>query len=163
VLYRREKCPEKAIPLLQSLAQTFPRNYLFRLEEVQMFSDAGNKNAALKVISEIDALRRSGAPGYDSLPEEKLRYIRANLLFWYGDLGLALADLKPVTQRADELDLNTAVLAWLRLGQVYDLQGNHMAAVRAYEQTERVAPRSPAAAEAKTYIASPYHRKGTNG
>jgi tetratricopeptide (TPR) repeat protein len=162
VLYRREKCPEKAIPLLQNLAQTFPRNYLFRLEEVQMYSDAGNKNAALKVISEVEALRRSGVPGYDNLPEEKLRYIRANLLFWYGDLGPALADLKPVTQKANELDLNTAVLAWLRLGQVYDLQGNHMAAVKAYEQTERVAPKSPAAAEAKGYISSPYHRKGTN-
>lgn len=163
VLYRREHAPEKAIPLLRELAQTFPRNYLFRLEEVQMFSDAGDKNSALKVISEVEDLRRAGAPGYAGLPEEKLRYIRANLLFWYGDLGRALADLKPVTQRANELDLNTAVLAWLRLGQVYDLQGDHGAAIAAYRQTEKVAPNSPAAAEAKNYISNPYHRKGAAG
>jgi tetratricopeptide (TPR) repeat protein len=163
VLYRRERCAEKAIPLLRDLAQAFPRNYLFRLEQVQMFSDAGKKDAALKVLQEVEQLRQSGAPGYASLPAEKIRYLKGNLLFWYGDLGPALTDLKQVTQKADELDLNTAVLAWLRLGQVYDLQGDHQAAAEAYRQAAKTAPKSQAAAEAKGYISSPYRRKPTAG
>ncbi len=163
VLYRREHCAGKAIPLLRQLAETFPRNYLFRFEEVQMFSDAGNKDAALKVISEIQELHDSGATGYASIPEAKIRYVRANLLFWYGDLGPALIELKQVTQRADELDLNTAVLAWLRLGQVYDLEGHHREAIEAYRQASKTAPKSQASDEAKGYISNPYHRKRTTG
>ncbi len=163
VLYRREHCANKAIPLLQDLTERFPRNYLFRFEQVQMFSDAGNKDASLEVLSDIEALRRSGAAGYAALPEEKIRYARGNLLFWYNDLDPALADLKQVTQKADELDLNTSVLAWLRLGQVYDLQGNRGDAIGAYRQAVKVAPKSQAAAEAKSYVSDPYRRKRTTG
>jgi tetratricopeptide (TPR) repeat protein len=163
VIYRREHCPQQAIPLLEDLAQRFPRNYLFRFEQVQMYSDAGNKPAALEVLARIDRLRRSGAPGYADLYPEKIAYLKGNLLFWYGDLDVALTNLKQVTKKADELDLNTAVLAWLRLGQVYDLKGNHEQAIEAYRETMMTAPKSEPALEAKSYIANPYRRKRTAG
>src|SRR6185437_16690521 len=38
-IYRREHRPKQAIQLLNSLIATFPRNYLFRFEQVQMYSD----------------------------------------------------------------------------------------------------------------------------
>ncbi len=158
-IYRRERDPKKAIPLLKELAGRFPRNYLFRLEQVQMYSDAGDKKSALAVLAEVDDLRKSRAAGYGNLNPEKLLYFRGNLLFWYNDLPAALADLRQVTQKAGELDLNTAVLAWLRLGQVQDLQGHHADAVPAYREAIKVAPKSEAAAEAKSYMDSPYHRK----
>ncbi|MBV9404937.1 MAG: tetratricopeptide repeat protein, partial [Acidobacteriaceae bacterium] len=158
-IYRRERCPEKAIPLVTALAERFPRNYLFRFEQVQMYSDAGDKQSALRVIAQIESLRSQGAPGYSELPPEKIQYLKGNLLFWYGDLPEALMDLKQVTKKADELDLNTAVLSWLRVGQIYDLQGNHELAIEAYRQTMKTAPRSEAAEEANSYIATPYHRK----
>jgi len=158
-IYRREKDPRKAIPLLKELATRFPRNYLFRLEEVQMYSEAGDEKSALAVLAEVDNLRKSGAPGYSSLNAEKLLYFRGNLLFWYNDLSGALADLRRVTQKASDLDLNTAVLAWLRLGQVEDLQGHHADAVPAYREAIRTAPKSEAAAEAKGYMGNPYRRK----
>ncbi len=163
VIYRREHCPQKAIPLLQDLAQHFPRNYIFRFEQVQMYSDAGDKQDALKVLAEIENLRGTGAPGYADIPAEKIEYLKGNLLFWYGDLDAALANLKHATKKADELDLNTAVLAWLRLGQVQDLKGNHQAAVEAYRQAVTVAPKSGAAAEAKNYISNPYRGKRAAG
>jgi tetratricopeptide (TPR) repeat protein len=158
-IYRRERQPQRALPFLQEMAQRFPRNYLFRFEEVEMYSDLGNKQGALKVLAEIEDLRRSGSPGYATLPPEKIRYLKANLLFWYGDLDPALADLKQITQKADQLDLNTAVMAWLRLGQVYDLQGKHQYATDAYRETMKTAPKSEAALEAKGYISNPYRRK----
>lgn len=162
-IYRRERQPQRAIPLVQELAQTFPRNYLFRFEEIEMYSDLGDKQDALRVLAEIENLRRTGSPGYASLPAEKIQYLKANLLFWYGDLDPALTDLKQVTQKADQLDLNTAVMAWLRLGQVYDLQGNHQDAIQAYRETMKTAPKSEAALEAKSYISSPYRRKRNTG
>jgi len=158
-IYRRERDPRKAIPLLKELAGRFPRNYLFRLEQVQMYSDAGDKKSALAVLEEIENLRRMGAVGYANLNAEKLLYFRGNLLFWYNDLPAALADLRQVTQKASELDLNTAVLAWLRLGQVQDLQGHHAEALPAYREAIRTAPKSEAAAEAKDYMETPYRRK----
>lgn len=163
VIYRRERQPQRALPLLQNLAQIFPRNYLFRFEEVEMYSDLGDKQSALKILAEIEVLRRSGSPGYASLPPEKIQYLKANLLFWYGDLDPALSDLKQVTKRADELDLGTAVMAWLRLGQVYDLKGQRQDAVEAYRATVKTAPESEAANEAKGYISSPYRRKRNTG
>jgi tetratricopeptide (TPR) repeat protein len=163
VIYRRERNPKKAIPLLKDLAARFPRNYLLRFEQVEMYSDLGDKNSALRVLGEIEDLRRNGAPGYRNLTPEKIRYLRANLLFWYGDLDAALGDLKQVTQRAAVLDLGTAVLAWLRLGQVYDLKGNHKQAVEAYRETMKTAPESAAATEAKSYMSNPYRRKRLAG
>jgi tetratricopeptide (TPR) repeat protein len=158
-IFRRERRPADALPLLKDLAQTFPRNYLFRLEQVQMYSDAGDKAAALDVLSEVEALRASGAAGYRNLLETKIKYLRGNVLFWYGDLDAALADMQQVTQKADELDLNTAVLAWLRLGQIYDLRGDHARAVTAYRATMTTAPNSAVAEEAQSYLSSPYRPK----
>ncbi len=158
-IYRRERDPKKAIPLLSELAARFPRNYLFRLEEVQMYSEAGDKKAALGVLTDVENLRRAGAAGYANLNAQKILYARGNLLFWYNDLAGALADLRQVTQKANELDLNTAVLAWLRLGQVEDMEGHHAEAVPAYREAIRTAPKSEAASEAKNYIDTPYRRK----
>jgi epoxyqueuosine reductase len=159
VIYRRERDPKKAIPLLKELAARFPRNYLFRLEQVQMYSDAGDKKSALAVLAEVDDLRKARKPGYANLTAEKLLYFRGNLLFWYNDLPGALADLQQATQKAGELDLNTEVLAWLRLGQVEDLQGRHTEAIPAYREAIKVAPKSEPAVEARGYLSTPYHRK----
>jgi tetratricopeptide (TPR) repeat protein len=159
VIYRRERRPQKAIPLLEELAGRFPRNYLFRFEQVQMYSDLGDKASALRVLSEIERLKRERAPGYAELPVEKIQFARGNLLFWYRDLEPALADLTQVTKKANGLDLNTAVLAWLRVGQIHDLQGRHAEAIEAYRETVKTAPKSPAAAEAEGYIKKPYRRE----
>jgi epoxyqueuosine reductase len=158
VIYRRERRPEKAIPLLEELAARFPRNYLFLFEQVQMYSDLGDKQSALRVLAGIEERRRDRAPGYAELPVEKIEFARGNLLFWYRDLDTALADLTQVTKKADSLDLNTAVLAWLRVGQIQDLEGRHSVAIEAYREAVKTAPHSGAAEEAQGYIKKPYHR-----
>jgi tetratricopeptide (TPR) repeat protein len=163
IVYRRERRLDDAIPLLNQICEVFPHNYLLRLEQVQMYSDAGDKASALRVLNEVEQMRIAGVDGFESLPAVKVKYVRGNLLFWYGDFNLALRDMQDATAKAQDLDLNTAVLAWLRLGQLYDLQGNHAEAVKAYRETMRTAPQSTAANEAKGYISSPYKRKPVNG
>src|SRR5574340_576832 len=46
-LYRRERQPEMALPLLADLVRRFPRNYLLRFEQAQMYSALGDKEHAL--------------------------------------------------------------------------------------------------------------------
>lgn len=161
-IYRRERRSQDAISLLKGLAELFPRNYLFRLEQVQMYSDLGDKGEALAALAEVERLRRAGQPGYKQLPIEKLNYIRGNLLFWYDDLDGALTNLRQAAEHADQLDLGTAQLAWFRLGQTLDLMNRHGEAVAAYREAERVAVQSDIGAEAKNYISNPYHRKRTH-
>jgi tetratricopeptide (TPR) repeat protein len=140
--YRRERRPKQAVPLLTGLIQRFPRNYLLRLELVQMYGDLGEKDKALAVIREADQLKSQHMAGFDPLTEEKIRYTRGNLLFWYNDLDAALEDLKAVTKNLSAVDLNTGVSAWLRTGQIYDLKKQREEAVKAYRQTVLVAPNS---------------------
>jgi tetratricopeptide (TPR) repeat protein len=152
-----------SLDLLKQAANRFPGNYLLRLEQIQMYSDLGNKDAALQVLTEVEQLRRNHAPGYDRLRPEKLDYIKGNLLFWYNDLDGALAALTQATQGARELDLSTRVMAWLRLGQTYDLKKNHAQAVKAYQNVIATAPNSAIADEAHGYLSEPYRGKKKKG
>jgi len=156
---RREHRPKETVPYILDLIQKYPRNYLLRLELVQMYGEFGEKDKALAVISQVDQFKRQRVNGYDRVPEETILYARGNLLFWYNDLDHALSDIKAVTAKANTLDLNTGVYAWLRLGQIYDLKGNRKEAVRAYNQTMVYAPGSDAANEALNYSLNRYKRQ----
>jgi tetratricopeptide (TPR) repeat protein len=157
-VYRRERRAKEAVPLLSDLIRRFPENFLLRLELVQMYGDLGEKDKALAVIREVDRLKRAKTPGYERLAQEKLRYTRGNLLFWYNDLDLALEDLKAVTDNPSAVDLNTGLYAWLRTGQIYDLQKKREDAKKAYLQTVALAPTSDAANAAQNYLLSRYKR-----
>ena len=128
-IYRRERKPLEAIPLLKGVSDRFPRNFLFRLEMVQMYSDAGNKNAALDVLDKLDARKKAKDPSLSGLPPEKLSFYRGNMLFWYRDYDSAITSLTRATANTGVLDLHTATLSWVRLGQCYDMKGNRAMAL----------------------------------
>jgi tetratricopeptide (TPR) repeat protein len=155
-IYRRERRAQDAIPLLEDLIQRFPRNFLLHFEIVQMYSDLGDKTSALAEIGRIRDLRQNGAPGFAELQSEKIDYLEGNLLFWYSDLDQALDDMKKVTAKTRELDLNTGIMSWMRLGQIYDLKGRRVSAVAAYKKAVAMAPLSEVGRESRRYVAQPY-------
>lgn len=157
-VYRREHRAADTIPIIQGLLQRFPRNYLIRFELAQMYADLGQKDAALRTLREVEALKRSGASGYKNLPAEKIYFHIGNLQFWYNDFPDAVDNLRKVTVKAGELDLNTGVLAWMRLGQIYDLMGKRLQAREAYQKAIDLAPQSELARESRRYLGSPYKR-----
>jgi len=157
-IYRRERRAKDAIPLIGDLIAHFPRNYLLHFELVQMYSDAGDKQAALQELANIRELQRSAAPGFANLMPERIDYSEGNLLFWYNDLDPALANMKRVTAAAQRLDLNTSIMSWMRLGQIYDLSDRHALAVAAYRKAIAAAPQSEVAKESRNYIERPYRR-----
>lgn len=155
VAYRRERRPGDAVPILKRLIEAFPRNYILRMELVQMYSDLGKKDEGLEVIREMEDLKRKGAPGYDRMPEHKIWYTRGTLLFWYMDLKQALEDFRRMTEVEDELNLHTAQLAWYRLGQTYDLLGQRQQALPAYRKAIELAPNSDRARQARFHLRTP--------
>ncbi|MEO8659384.1 MAG: tetratricopeptide repeat protein [Bryobacteraceae bacterium] len=157
-IYRREHRAAEAIPLVAGLVQRFPRNYLLRFELAQMYADTGNKTAALKTLQFMLDQKRAGAAAYAALAIEKIFFHLGNLEFWYNDYPSAIDNLTKVTLKAADLDLNTGVLAWLRLGQTYDLMGRRPDARAAYQKAIDLAPDSEFARESKKYIGSPYKR-----
>jgi tetratricopeptide (TPR) repeat protein len=156
VIYRREKKPDQALPLLSKLIARFPRNYLFLLETVQMYSDLGQKEPALAALDKAEQLKLSGAPGFATLPLEKIYYYRGNLLFWYKDTDRALEQMSKAANPSAGLDRHTAMMAWMRLGQLHDLKGHRQEAVKAYKQAVAVAPDSDVAKESRKYLSSPF-------
>jgi tetratricopeptide (TPR) repeat protein len=156
VIYRREKKSELALPLLNGLIARYPRNYLFRLETVQMYSDLGQKEPALAALDKIEELKRAGAAGFATLPMEKVYYYRGNLLFWYKDTDTALAQMKKATASGAGVDRHTSMMAWMRLGQLNDLKGQRKEAIEAYKRAVAVAPESDVAKESRKYLSSPF-------
>ena len=162
-IYRRERKPELAIPLIQELMAAYPRNYLLYFELAQMYSDAGDKDKALEMLARLEHLRNSGAPGFARVPMEKIYFARGNIQFWYRDLDQALENIRKAAARADHLDLNTGVLALMRLGQIYDLKGRRQEAIQAYRRAIAYAPESDAAKESRRYLTTPYRRPDIPG
>jgi len=157
-LYRRENQTRKAVPIVQDLIRRFPRNYLLRLELSQMYSMAGDGPHALEAVREVARLKNAHAPGFDRVAWEKIYFQEGTIEFWYNDLGDALENMQRVTAAAQNLDLNTGVSAWLRLGQIYDLKHQRQQALEAYRKAIAYAPGADAAQESKKYLSTPYRR-----
>jgi tetratricopeptide (TPR) repeat protein len=157
-LYRRENRPRQAIPLVQDLVCRYPRNFLLRLELSQMYSQAGDGRRALEAVETMARLKREGAAGYDRLPWHKIWFQEGTIEFWYRDFDRALENMRRVTAAGEEVDLPTAVLAWLRTGQIHDLMGRRAKAVEAYNKAIACAPQAEAAQESRRYLAAPYRR-----
>jgi tetratricopeptide (TPR) repeat protein len=159
VLYRREKRYRDALEIIDDLARHFPRNHLLWFERAQMFSALGDKRNALDSVMHVAERKRRGEPGFARVPWEKIYYQAGAIQFWYNDLDEALANFRKVAAAEKELDLNTKVLTWMRIGQICDLTSRRREAVEAYRKAISVAPAGEAAREANRYLASPYRRE----
>jgi tetratricopeptide (TPR) repeat protein len=158
-LYRREGESRKALPLLDDLQRRFPRNHLILFEQAQMYSQIGDKTKAIAAIQKIVDMKKAGLAGFASVPWEKIYFHLGEIQFWYNDLDPALDNLKKVTASHNEVDLNTGVLAWMRVGQIYDMKHRRNEAIDAYKHAIAFAPEAEAAKESKGYISTPYHRE----
>lgn len=157
-IYRRESQAGRAVPLLEGLIKSYPRNYLFRLELAQMQADLGEREKAIEIMNQVVDLQRSQSPGFARILPEKLAYLRGNLHFWFDEYDLAVSDLTRALNARQELDLNTGLLACLRLGQTYDLLGTRSSAQKAYQSCRLLAPESEIGRECQRYLNRSYKR-----
>ena len=157
-LYRRENQSKLAVPLVQDLIRRYPRNYLLRMELGQMYSQAGDGVRGLQAVDEVARLKETHAPGFDRVPWEKIYYQQGSIQFWYNDLDRSLENMKKVAAAGDDVDLNTGVQAYLRMGQIYDMKQRRPEAIAAYKKAIAYAPQAEAAQESRKYLSTPYRR-----
>lgn len=157
-IYRRENQPQKAVPWIEGLSRRYPRNFLLHLELSQMYSMAGDGKNALAVVDDLARRKSANAPGLERLPWEKIYFQKGTIQFWYRDLDQALQNLQKVAAASDEVDLNTGALAYLRMGQIYDMKQRRAEALEAYKKCIGFAPEADAARESRKYLSSPYRR-----
>ncbi len=157
-IYRREKRSALAVGLLEGLIHDYPRNYLFRLELAQMYGDLGEREKSIATVDAVADLQRRQAPGFASLPVEKISFIKGNLLFWFDEYERAVPELQKSAAARDSLDLNTGISACLRLGQTLDLMNRRKEAIAAYQMGAALAPDSELARECQRYISRQYKR-----
>jgi tetratricopeptide (TPR) repeat protein len=152
VAYRRERRPAEAVPLLEELERRFPRNFLFVFELAEMYADLGRRDEALAALDRIAERKQSGAPGFKTLPSERIDYARGNLLFWFERWADAVGPLRRAHAGAGRLSLHIALMSALRLGQCLDLTGDRAGAQRAYREVMALAPSTPQARDARRYL-----------
>lgn len=157
-LYRRENRTRLAIPVVQGLIGRYPRNFLLRLELAQMYSMSGDGAHGLDALEEVTRLKTSRAPGFDKLTWEKIYFQQGSIQFWYNQLDRSLENMQRVTAASEDVDLNTGVQAYLRMGQIYDMKQRRREAVEAYKKAIAYAPDAEAAQESKKYLTTPYRR-----
>ena len=157
-IYRREEKWQAAGPILEELIRRFPRNFLLRFEQAQMYSSIGQKDKAIGCVRAVEELKKSGAPGFASLPMERIYFQIGNIQFWYRDYPQAADNLRKAAAGSAALDLNTGTMAWMRLGQVYDMTNRRAMALDAYKKAIAFAPQAEAAKESRRYLSSPYRR-----
>jgi len=161
-IYRREHRYQEAIPLVEGLATTFPRDYLFRLELALLYQDVGENDKAMAELDAVEAIKRSGSQEFASLPMAKINYYKGTVFFWSGQRDRALAEFQEAV-KSPGLDLNAEVMSWMRLGQIYDLMPDRGKAVQAYQKAVALAPDSDPGREAKGYLRSPYRGQLSEG
>jgi tetratricopeptide (TPR) repeat protein len=157
-VYRRERQPGAALPLLNDLIRQFPRNYILRLELAQMHGDNGDFHNAWKTLEELEQFgQKNPLPNFRLLPQ-RILLARGNLLFWYRDYARSIEHMQQVVRQSNELDPNTILMAWLRMGMAYDTVRQRSSAQEAYRNAIAFAPESEIARVAKKYLSSRYVR-----
>ena len=156
VVYRRERQPELAVPLLLNLIEQYPRNHLYRVELAQMYADAGDMTASVRTLDEVEKRIRTRAAGFSRLTVDRVGFLRGHIQFRHRLLSEAARTLRSVVARGEQVEPETRALAGLRLGQTYDLLERRPEARTAYQGAIVAQPVSEAARLSRRYLLSPY-------
>jgi tetratricopeptide (TPR) repeat protein len=150
---RREHNYDEARGLMHELAVRYPRNYLFSLEEANLFRGAGRLQEAAAVYRQV---WRSGRDGkYGDLHYETSALGLGDLQRSEKDYAGAAAAYELVNE-ASSPDPETLQKANLDAGEMYDLLQKRDRAVKKYEMVLAVNSSTPPAEQARKHIKEAY-------
>jgi tetratricopeptide (TPR) repeat protein len=91
VLTRREKLYPETLQILQSLAKTYPRNFLLQREIAGLYELQGDLRSASTIYDSLVSKRESKQPGYTQMPAARILYEAGQIHDRLGETGTALA------------------------------------------------------------------------
>jgi tetratricopeptide (TPR) repeat protein len=151
-LYSREKRYQEVVKLLDTMANKYPQNYLFKLEKAHTLLKLGQQKESYALFEELLNNKRTARV--------------ADLIHWqYGEAlreaGNYSAALPQYLSIANVSNANKdlVVLSHLRAGQVYDLLLQREQARAKYEVVLRYDNVFASHDEAKRYLKNPYQIK----
>ena len=150
---RRDRRYAEACELMHELAERYPRNYLFPVEEANLLRAGGHTSEA---AAEYRRVWHSGREGkYDRLHYEIAAWGLAELLRSQKDYGGAAAAYELVSEAIDP-DPDTLQKANLAAGEMYDLLQKRDLAMKKYQTVLAENASSPPAEKAREYIREAY-------
>jgi hypothetical protein len=158
IFLRREAQYAKALDVINGLAQQYPHNFLFTLEQANLLKDSGQGMRAIAAYQSL--LRRSKAPG-GYYPDAHLE------MAFYG-LGEAARGQRHIEEAASAYQSATTQptasplmkrRAHLGAGEMFDLLGQRAEAKQQYDAVLALGTDSDQAERASKFEVSPYHGK----
>ena len=158
IYYSYEKSYRKSLEHVQWLRQAHPKNSFFHTFEGRVYFRWGRWGDALPIFEDVIEKFNAGEAGYSqSIAEQALYYAaRTHMVYDRYDVALAyLLRLEQMTEQAEEPSV-FRVLAFLRLGMVYDAKDRRDIATRYYNQVLEMDDWSGAHERARRFLETPY-------
>ncbi len=148
---------QEALVVQRGLAQEFPHDYLFRLEEANLTKDAGNGPAAIATYKAV--LADAAKPGYFIDPRLQMA--------WFGlaDTERGQNDIENAAKHYLQAAEQPNCSDWLRrraqlnAGEMFDLLHNRSEAIRLYQLAAAGGGDQSQADAARRYLKTPYAGK----
>jgi tetratricopeptide (TPR) repeat protein len=150
---RREHNYDEARGLMHELAGRYPRNFLFSLEEANLFRASGRIQDAAAIYRQVWRNGRDGK--YGDLHYETAASGLGDLLRSQKDYAGAAVAYEQVNE-ASNPDPETLQKANLAAGEMYDLLRNRDRAMKKYEMVLAVNSSTPPAEQARKHIKEAY-------
>jgi hypothetical protein len=150
---RREHRYDEARALMHDLAGRYPRDYLFPLEEANLFRSAGQAQEAAAAYRKVWQNGHEGK--YGNLHYEVTAWTLGELLRSQKDFSGAAAAYELVSQ-APNPDPETLQKANLAAGEMYDILQQRELAVKKYQTVLAESNSTPLAEQARRHIKQAY-------
>jgi tetratricopeptide (TPR) repeat protein len=138
ILYFREKRYAEALPILQKLAQSYPRNFVLPQEVARVYKAQGDWRAAAAVYETILTKHEAHAPGYSGIPLAKILYQAAQAHQQLGQTEEALRRYE-MAARLQENNIYVYRAELAAAGLCLELD-RRLDAVRKYERVANAIP-----------------------
>ncbi|HEY1658251.1 MAG TPA: tetratricopeptide repeat protein [Candidatus Sulfotelmatobacter sp.] len=153
IFLRRERRFDEARSLMHDLTARYPRNYLFPIEEANLYRSAGHPQEAVDCYRKVWQNGRQGK--YDGKHYEIAAWGLGELLRSQKDYSGAAAAFEWVSE-ASNPDTETLQKANLAAGEMYDLLQKRDMAMKKYQIVVAENGTTPPAEQARQYLKAAY-------
>jgi tetratricopeptide (TPR) repeat protein len=162
LLFNFEKQYADALPLALRLHARYPNNVLFHRYVGRVYAALADWGHTAQAFGEIAESVRSKKPGYDAAVEREARYylgLRGMMELRYDEALASLYRCDELSRGLDKEEFSGfMVLANLRIGMIYDLQGKRDLALAQYKKVLDMKDFQQAHEQAEKYRKAPYQR-----